>query len=92
MTCHICGHTTTPFAIAQVLGRHAVRYFRCEICGFMQTEAPYWLAEAYAQAITKKDLGLAGRNIVFATLCRAMIPVFFNANAKFVDYGGGVRA
>jgi len=72
-----------------MLGRHEVQYFRCEHCGFVQTEAPYWLDEAYAKAITKKDLGLVGRNITFATVCRALISVFFNTNAKYVDYGGG---
>jgi hypothetical protein len=75
--------------MAQVLSRHQVHYFRCDYCGFIQTEPPYWLDDAYAAAITKSDLGLVGRNVVFSAVCKALISHFFDATARFADYGGG---
>jgi hypothetical protein len=78
-----------PWGTGLLLGRHQVQYFRCDNCEFIQTELPYWLDEAYTAAITKSDLGLVGRNIVFAAVCKALIDRFFNPDASFVDYGGG---
>ena len=72
-----------------VLEKYPVQYFRCEQCGFIQTEPPYWLDEAYGNTITRSDLGLVGRNIACARYAPAMILAFFNRHARFLDYGGG---
>lgn len=77
------------FGDAQLLARHTVQYFRCQDCGFIQTEEPYWLEEAYSQKITDSDIGLVDRNLRLAMVSRALISIFFNAGAKFLDYGGG---
>ncbi len=89
MICKICSSATTPFARAILLNKHDVQYFQCQNCGFVQTEEPYWLHEAYSETITNSDLGLLSRNISSATIARAVIATFFRRNAKFVDYGGG---
>jgi len=87
--CVICGERREQFGRATILGRHDVAYYRCERCGFIQTETPYWLDEAYSDAIAASDIGLVGRNIRFAETTRAIISAFFDSAGRFLDYGGG---
>lgn len=89
MPCKICTSHMTLFGEGTVLGRHAVEYFRCDYCGFIQPEAPYWLDEAYREAITASDVGLVSRNSVFASVTQAVILSSFRSGGKFLDYGGG---
>ena len=89
MNCKICSRSTTAWARACLLGRYDVQYFRCGNCGFIQTEEPFWLDEAYSQAITNSDLGLVNRNITCAAICKALIGLSFDSRAEFLDYGGG---
>lgn len=89
MACKICGQPCDSFGTALVLGRHTVHYFRCANCGFMQTEAPFWLDEAYNSAITSTDIGSVNRALTFGTLAQRIILSFFDPGATFLDYGGG---
>jgi hypothetical protein len=89
MRCKICESSSSLFANAEVLNKYPIRYFRCNACGFIQTEAPYWLDEAYSQKITCSDVGLVSRNIKLARVTRVLISWFFDAEKKFLDYGGG---
>lgn len=89
MSCKICGHTVSLLFEKKILGKYKVGYYQCAHCGFMQTEQPYWLNEAYQSAITALDLGLANRNLVLAPIVETIIKAFFNSNALFLDYGGG---
>ncbi|HET9908185.1 MAG TPA: hypothetical protein VFQ23_16155, partial [Anaerolineales bacterium] len=61
MQCNICDATSLPLAKALVLKKHEVQYYACVNCGFIQTERPYWLEEAYSSAIARSDIGLIGR-------------------------------
>lgn len=88
--CKICSAKTAPFARAVLLKRHDVAYHRCSGCGFLQTEEPYWLDEAYQQAITGTDIGLVARNIKLAKVTRSLISLCFNPAGKFLDYAGGL--
>ena len=87
--CKVCDSRVRPFGTGRVLGRHDVRYYRCETCGFVQTEPPYWLGEAYGTALIAADVGAAQRNIELAALTQAVIQQFFRADGRFLDYGGG---
>ncbi len=89
MKCIICTSTSPFFAQGVMLGKYSVSYFRCENCGFVQTEAPYWFNEAYSDAINRSDVGLVSRNIMFSKITKALIVAFFNPNSRFIDYGGG---
>jgi hypothetical protein len=89
MKCKICNSTSALFGEAKILNKHLVCYFRCESCGFIQTETPYWLDEAYSEAITKSDIGLIGRNLQMAAPTRKLILTCFEPTGKFIDYGGG---
>lgn len=89
MNCKLCGQAAALFGSARVLGRYDARYFRCGACGFVQTEPPFWLEEAYASAITSTDIGSVNRALTFGRLTRRFILAFFNPGARFLDYGGG---
>lgn len=89
MPCKVCRGTSLSFGNAHVLGKYLVQYFRCSHCGFIQTEEPYWLGEAYSDAISKTDLGLVGRNVSLAGLVKLLIVGMFDYRGKFLDYGGG---
>jgi hypothetical protein len=87
--CCICETANEPFGSGLVLNKYNVRFFRCPKCGFIQTEAPYWLEEAYTTPIVKSDLGYVSRNIGMSRVTRALISLAFDSNGSFVDYGGG---
>ena len=87
--CKVCAASLRPFGTGRVLDRHDVRYYRCEACGFVQTEPPYWLDEAYETALITADVGAVQRNIELAALTQAVIQQFFRADERFLDYGGG---
>ena len=77
------------FASAKILNKYDIKYFNCGICGFIQTEEPFWLEEAYSDAINYSDIGLLKRNIDLLNPTKAIIKFQFNKNEKFVDYGAG---
>jgi hypothetical protein len=89
MECKICTCETSLFGSAVLLNKHRVQYFRCDTCGFLQTEEPYWLQEAYCEAIARTDVGLVSRNLTFSQVTQSLISTFFDSDGKFLDYGGG---
>lgn len=54
-SCKICGNKTSYIFQAKVLGKYDVKYFHCSTCGYIQTEEPYWLDEAYSESISALD-------------------------------------
>jgi hypothetical protein len=89
MKCKICESEVQNFSRTTVLNKYEIDYFQCQNCGFVQTEEPYWLEEAYSSPITKSDYGLVARNIAFARLTASVIINIFDHKAKFLDYGSG---
>jgi hypothetical protein len=89
MECKICSSKTSLFGSAVLLNKHRIQYFRCNSCGFLQTEEPYWFQESYSEVIARTDVGLVSRNLMFSQVTQTLISVFFDSNGKFLDYGGG---
>jgi hypothetical protein len=89
MKCKICTSSADHFSSATILGKYSVDYFKCRRCGFIRTEDPHWLEEAYSSAITGSDVGLARRNSRLATIARLLITTFFNTSGRFLDFAGG---
>jgi glycosyltransferase involved in cell wall biosynthesis len=89
MNCKICASSSTFFANAKLLNKYDVDYFKCTDCGFVQTEDPYWLAEAYSEAIAGSDIGLVTRNMNLSACTRLLLEQYFNSDGPFLDYGGG---
>jgi len=89
MKCKICDSSTQFLFEKKVLNKFQVKYFHCNNCDFVQTEEPFWLEEAYKNAITALDRGLVQRNIHYYPIVSALILRVFNRKGKFLDYGGG---
>jgi hypothetical protein len=87
--CKICNQPSIFFARAAILNRYKIAYYRCEQCGFIQTEEPFWLEEAYSEALSDNDVGVMSRNLITAKITSVVIKLFFNQKAQFIDYGGG---
>ncbi len=87
--CKICGKKSGFFSEASILNKYTVSYFRCEGCGFIQTEEPYWLEESYSEAINYSDIGLLKRNMDLINPTKNVINFFFKEGTKFIDYGAG---
>jgi len=89
MNCKICGHPADFFSSTKILQKYSIKYYRCSYCGFVQTEYPYWLEEAYSRPINISDTGIMARNIQNTHFASALLGFCFNSDGKFVDYGGG---
>lgn len=89
MICYICGtHVEKSFS-KTILRKYDIAYFKCTHCGFLQTEKPYWLEEAYSSVIASTDIGYAGRNVKLVKKVANILLAHFDAQAKFLDYAGG---
>jgi len=89
LRCKICETQSSFFGETAVLKKYRVKYFRCEGCGFIQTEEPYWLAEAYSSAIANQDVGIMQRNLMNCDITSAVLNLLFPRVSSGVDYGGG---
>lgn len=89
ISCKICNARSAFFGKADVLKKYRVHYFRCEMCGFIQTETPYWLEEAYCSAIASQDVGIMQRNLLNCELTSAVLNLLFPNMSSAIDYGAG---
>ena len=72
-----------------LLQKYSTQYLKCSQCGYVQTEDPHWLEEAYESTITDSDTGMIIRNLWFRNITTTLIYFLFNNKGKFLDYGGG---
>jgi len=89
LNCNICNCVAKPLYKGFILNKYEVQYFHCESCGFTQTEEPYWLEEAYSDAISVSDTGVMARNLYLAKLSKIILSVISIRKGKFLDFGGG---
>ena len=87
--CKICKSETKKYFEAQILSKYLIAYYYCDTCGFLQTEKPYWLDEAYHASITASDTGGLLRSLVLAETCSVLIYFLFDKNARYLDFAGG---
>lgn len=87
--CPICASPRELAFREAILGRHEVDYLHCQHCGLLQTEPPFWLDEAYGDAIAGADTGLLGRNLVAASKLAVLLYGCFDPRGKYVDIAGG---
>jgi len=87
--CPVCLGERRPCFRATLLARYDVEYFLCERCGLLQTESPYWLADAYERAITDEGTGLATRNIEIARKLACLLYFCFDRGGLYLDMAGG---
>jgi hypothetical protein len=89
VNCKVCGEPSALFEETDVLRKYRVQYFQCGRCGFIQTETPYWLEEAYSSAIAKQDVGIMHRNLVNSEIVSAVLNLLFPKMSRAVDFGAG---
>jgi hypothetical protein len=89
MKCRICNQQTKQIFKSKILNKYNINYYYCGYCGFLQTEEPYWLEEAYKNPISISDTGILQRNIVISNWLATLLSIMFNRNGKFLDYAGG---
>jgi hypothetical protein len=89
VNCRLCNsRISNPFSEAELLG-HNIKYFECAQCEYVQTEEPFWLADAYASSINLSDTGIMYRNLSNVNLVLATLALIQNRTGKVVDYAGG---
>jgi hypothetical protein len=86
--CRVCGGATRKLFDGPLLA-HQVAYFECPHCLYVQTEMPYWLEQAYAQAINRSDTGILRRNARNARLVVRVLGMLGLLSARVVDCAGG---
>jgi len=87
--CPICGKHTQHVFTATILYKYNVKYFCCLNCGLLKTEKPYWLHEAYNEAIADTDTGILSRNITNSKQILPLLFYFKSFNDKVLDVSGG---
>jgi hypothetical protein len=87
--CPICRGSMVALYSNIILNAHMVQYFRCNKCGFIRTEEPYWLDEAYSSAIAVTDVGLLSRNIKNVQIIKSYLKIFGHHEDMIVDISGG---
>ncbi len=73
----------------KVLQKYDVDYFQCPSCEFIQTEDPYWLAEAYASPMNLSDTGILVRNVSYSRVTSLLLLLVYGKHKKYLDYAGG---
>jgi hypothetical protein len=86
--CRLCGADVRFVTTQRLLGKFDVRYFVCSRCDLLQTEAPYWLDEAYEHAISQLDTGAIARNRQDAQVT-AVIARVLGVRGACLDTGAG---
>lgn len=91
MLCKICRSEMEQAFRARILGKYDISYFFCRECGFLCTEQPYWLGEAYTDAIVASDTGTVSRTILIARKLAAALYFCLpgHGQGKWLDYAGG---
>jgi len=87
--CRLCGGQAEELFSATVLARHTARYFKCRDCCLVQTEEPFWLEEAYNDAISAADTGIVARNLYLMKVVAVLLRIYRMASGTYLDYGGG---
>lgn len=87
--CRICTSSPREIFRARILRKYDVDYYYCDTCGFLQTQEPFWLHEAYHEPITLPDTGGLLRSLTLAEITSVLIYTLFERNARYLDYAGG---
>jgi Methyltransferase domain len=86
--CRVCSSTTKFTFTVDLLGVPA-RYFDCSNCGYVQTETPFWLEQAYGQPIGDADTGIMLRNRANVARVAVALLAFGRLRGRVLDVGGG---
>lgn len=86
--CRCCLEQSIQVFKALLLGK-VVSYFECSHCGYVQTETPFWLDQAYSSPINNCDTGIMLRNKANVGLVMATLNALNLKNCNVIDCAGG---
>jgi len=89
MTCKVCKKKSKYIFCAKIINKYDIKYYHCTNCGFLQTEDPFWIKDAYKDSINLSDTGVLVRNIELSRKTSVLLNFFFNKDSLFLDYAGG---
>lgn len=89
MKCKLCNENNQVIFESKILNKYDIKYYHCNNCGFVQTEEPYWLEEAYQESINISDTGYMARNLLISQKLTVFLSIFFDNKSKYLDYAGG---
>lgn len=87
--CPVCDNKMTTCFKSLVLCKYMVNYYNCKNCGLIQTEEPYWLNEAYGDAISVMDTGIMARNRSNANKLAVLLFYLYGKSGSYLDSAGG---
>lgn len=86
--CRLCGAGSAYLFSGRILSRYDVAYYLCPDCGLMQSEEPYWLEEAYGEALAAADTGVMMRNLWLMKTVSGLLASLGMQKAALLDFGG----
>jgi hypothetical protein len=86
--CRVCG-ARCRYLWSTTLLQRQVRYFECDRCRYLQTEAPWWLDEAYSVSINHSDTGILTRNQECVERVLVTLWLMGGLDQRVVDVAGG---
>ena len=87
--CRVCLGNSVHLFDGLLLDKLKVGYFECQACGYVQTEEPSWLVEAYERPITASDTGIMIRNEHNLRIVLSTLFLLNNLKGTVVDFAGG---
>ena len=87
--CPVCNNHMAQCFSAVVLKRYKVRYYSCNNCGLLKTEEPYWINEAYNDAISVLDTGILARNWSISKRIAVLLFYLYGKHGIYLDSAGG---
>lgn len=88
LPCRVCGQPSRHVFDGPLL-QYRVGYFECAACRYVQTETPYWLDQAYTEAINRSDTGLLRRNARNTSIVISMLMLVGRLHGRVIDCAGG---
>lgn len=89
MKCPVCSSEMRWLFNAKILLKYQASYFRCEDCGLIRTEEPFWFDEAYNTPIASLDVGYVSRNLLNASRVERVLYQYSSPNDRYLDYAAG---
>lgn len=87
-SCRVCAAAPRRVFTQPVLGR-PVDYCECARCGYLQTQTPDWLEEAYSRAINDVDTGIMLRNQINVGRVVMTLAAIDRLDGRVIDCAGG---
>lgn len=88
IACRCCGQPAEAIFTATVL-RRSVSYHECMRCGYVQTQDPDWLDEAYANALNTADTGIVRRSVRSTRIVAGVMTLLGSLHRPMLDFAGG---